>query len=87
MEAMRAGLPVVASDVAGNRELIKDGIAGLLFSPGNLESLAANLLKLLQDKELAKRMGEVGRELVESQYSVEAMVSKHTAYYESMLDK
>ncbi len=56
LEAMAAGLPVVATDVGGVPELIADGENGLLVKPGNSEQLAAKLLALLKDDALRERM-------------------------------
>ncbi len=61
-EAMAAGLPVVASDIAGYREVVRDGEEGILVPPGDAASLAAGAARVLDDAQLAKRLGEAGRE-------------------------
>jgi glycosyltransferase involved in cell wall biosynthesis len=61
IEAMLAGVPVVASDVGGLREVVQHGASGLRVPPGDPSALAAALDKLLNDPEQRKRMGEVGR--------------------------
>jgi phosphatidylinositol alpha-mannosyltransferase len=62
VEGMAAGLPVVASDIPGYREVVTDGVDGLLVPPRDPEALAAGLIRVLRDPELAKRLGEAGRE-------------------------
>jgi glycosyltransferase involved in cell wall biosynthesis len=57
LEAMAAGRPVVASGIPGIAELVEDGKTGLLFRSGDPRSLAAALLKLITNRELARRMG------------------------------
>ena len=62
VEAMAAGLPVVASDIPGYREVVTDGVEGLLVPPRDPEALAAGLVRVLRDPELAARLGEAGRD-------------------------
>jgi phosphatidyl-myo-inositol alpha-mannosyltransferase len=62
VEAMAAGLPVVATDIPGYREVVSDGVEGLLVPPRDPEALAAGLVRVLKEPELAKRLGEAGRE-------------------------
>jgi phosphatidylinositol alpha-mannosyltransferase len=60
VEAMAAGLPVVASDIPGYREVVRDEIEGLLLPPRDPEALAGAVGRLLDDADLAKRLGEAG---------------------------
>jgi phosphatidylinositol alpha-mannosyltransferase len=62
VEAMAAGLPVVATDIPGYREVVSDGVEGLLVPPRDPEGLAAGLVRVLREPELAKRLGGAGRE-------------------------
>jgi phosphatidylinositol alpha-mannosyltransferase len=62
VEAMAAGLPVVATDIPGYREVVSDGVEGLLVPPRDPEALAAGLVRVLTEPELARRLGEAGRE-------------------------
>ena len=62
IEAMAAGLPVVASDIPGYDEVITDGVDGLLVPPGDPDALAAAAGGVLDDAELAERLATAGRE-------------------------
>lgn len=62
VEAMAAGLPVVATDIPGYREVVSNGVEGLLVPPRDPEALAAGLVTALTEPGLAKRLGEAGRE-------------------------
>ena len=62
VEAMAAGLPVVASEVGGLPELIRPGVSGELFPPGDHQALAAHLVRLIRSPELRQRMGAAGQE-------------------------
>lgn len=61
VEAMAAGLPVVATDIPGYREVVRDGIEGLLVPPGDPGSLARAVREVLNDPALAARLGAAGR--------------------------
>ncbi|MBR5345637.1 MAG: glycosyltransferase [Clostridia bacterium] len=63
-EAMACGIPVLASDLGGNRELVKDGETGLLFPAGNAEALAEKLVILCKDEKLREQMGQAGCERI-----------------------
>jgi glycosyltransferase involved in cell wall biosynthesis len=72
IEAMAAGLPVVASDVGGLRELVRDGETGALVPPGDPAALADALRPLLADRELRRRLGTAGRERAKTLFDVSA---------------
>jgi glycosyltransferase involved in cell wall biosynthesis len=84
MEASAAGLPVVASNVAGVPELVEDGITGFLVEPNNINCLAEYLQKLMLDPNLRQRMGKAGREKMIREFSVEAMVARMVKIYEDV---
>ena len=81
LEAMRAGLPVVASDVGGVRETIDDGLTGFLIPHGNAEILRARLQTLIGDSALRRRMGKVGREKYERHFGNSSMIEKTMDIY------
>lgn len=76
VEAMAAGLPVIASKVGGIPEAVTDGETGLLVEPGNVQELSAALTKLLTNDELRSEMGRRAREVAEEKFSQEKMVEE-----------
>ncbi len=76
VEAMMAGLPVVATTVGGNAEAVVDAETGLLVPPDRPEALAAALRQLLDDPEQMRQMGEAGRERAEAHFTSESMVHR-----------
>ncbi len=81
IEAMGHRKPVVAFDVGGLGETLVSGHTGLLAAPEHIEIFAEQLLNLLRDDALQKRMGEAGRKRVEAEYTVEKMVERIEAVY------
>jgi glycosyltransferase involved in cell wall biosynthesis len=81
LEAMAAGLPVVASDVGGVRELVADGATGLLVPAGDPDALAAALQRLLADPALRRRLGAAGRERVAERFTLSALRTAHLELY------
>ncbi len=76
IEAMLAGLPVVATDVGGPREMVLDGRTGLLVPPARVAPLAAALRRLAADPELRRSMGAAGRDRATSRYAEAAVVDR-----------
>ena len=74
IEAMAAGVPCVASDCAGNRALVKEAGAGLLFDPRDPAELAAALERVLTDPTLASALGRRGQDLVARDYDLARLV-------------
>jgi colanic acid/amylovoran biosynthesis glycosyltransferase len=70
MEAMAAGIPVIASRLSGIPELVRDGATGLLVEPGDAEGLAAAVLRLVRDWEAARKLAAEGRALVEREFNL-----------------
>jgi len=85
LEAMAAGLPVVATRVGGIPEVVEHGVTGLLVPPRDPEALAQAIIALLQDRERAEAMGQAGRARVEKYFSVERMVQQTEALYEDLI--
>lgn len=83
LEAMAAGLPVVATRVGGNPEVVVDGETGLLVPPRDPDALAAAIRSLFDDSKLAARMGESGRTRVRERFSLDAMVRAYAAVYDA----
>ena len=76
LEAMAAGVPVVATSVYGATDVIEDGVTGLLVRPANSAALAKAVHRVLNDGHHASRMAEEARRVVKSKYSFESMVDK-----------
>jgi glycosyltransferase involved in cell wall biosynthesis len=88
LEAMACGLPVVATNVGGIPEVVKDGLSGFLVEPKNPTILAKKIEYLLNlDIESRKKMGAEGRKIVESKFSLEKMVNNYENLYQDFLNK
>ena len=81
IEYLAAGLPVVATDCGGNRELLEDGKSGILVPPCDPEAMAQALGWLLDNPEQAKRMGRLGRERVERVHNPEFVLDRFEELY------
>jgi glycosyltransferase involved in cell wall biosynthesis len=86
LEAMAAGLPVVATNVGGLPELIRHGETGFLVPPRNAFLLALHLEQLLVDPSMRVRMGSAARRRAGDHFSVEAMVEKISTVYADLLN-
>lgn len=84
LEAMARAKPVIATPVGGTPELVVDGETGLLVPPGDPEALATAIRRLLADPELARRLGETGRERVRERFSASAQAERILALYEEV---
>jgi glycosyltransferase involved in cell wall biosynthesis len=85
LEAMGAGVPVVATRVGGNPELVADAETGLLVPPRDAAALAEAVARLLENGDLARRFGSAGRRRALEQFSIEAMVDKTSRLYQGLL--
>ena len=74
LEAMAASLPIVATEVGGIPELVKDGENGLLVAPGDPAALALAIQRLADHPEESGRMGGRGRERMEEQFTLERKI-------------
>jgi glycosyltransferase involved in cell wall biosynthesis len=80
LEAMGCGLPVVASDVGGNNELVKDGWNGYLIRGDDSSKLASDLVQLIDDENLRSEMGQRSREMAK-QYNWEEIMRQYNELY------
>lgn len=87
LEAMASGLPVVATRVGGNPELISDGLNGTLVPPGDPETLAQTLLGYALDPALGQRRGDAGRRRVDDDFVIERMAAAYAAVYDELLGR
>lgn len=87
LEYMAARRPVVATDVGGIREAVRDGETGYLVPAGNDELMAARILSLLQEPRRARLFGERGRALIEREFTVQAQLKRIEELYELVLSR
>jgi len=85
LEAMASGLPVVASGISGIPLAVEDGASGLLVPERDGAALGAALLRLLKDRQAARRMGERGRRKAEAELTWDAIAARHREAYELAL--
>ncbi len=84
LEAMATGLPIVATRVGGNPELVESGENGILVHPKAPDTMAKGLDTLIADTEQRKRMGLASRRRVEQQFSIDVMVANYLAVYDGL---
>ena len=87
LEALACGLPVVASDVGGVPEIVRDGCTGLLVEPKNSETLAAAIRSLLNDPDRRRQMHANCRKVACEEYSLEIQAKRYAALYQEMLER
>jgi glycosyltransferase involved in cell wall biosynthesis len=86
VEAAAAGLPIVATDVPGCREVVRDGENGFLVPLRDARALAAALRRLLEDRALRERLGATSRERAEREFTLDAVCEAHVQLYRALLD-
>jgi sugar transferase (PEP-CTERM/EpsH1 system associated) len=87
LEAMACGLPVIATRVGGNPELVQEGVTGSLVPPADPSALAEAMARYLKNPELAPNQGRAGRALTESRFSMESMVASYMQVYDRVLER
>lgn len=85
LEAMAAGCPIVTTDVPGCRDLITHQRTGLLVSYGNVEQLAAAMMRLLRDRPMADRLARAASEEVRKHWSITATIDGYDSVYRDIL--
>jgi len=85
IEAMAAGLPVVASRVGGLPELVTEGVTGLLVEPRDTSALAAAINSLVNDREMRVQFGEKGKMFALDRFSIENMVEQTIRVYQNVI--
>jgi len=85
LEAMAAGLPIVAGETPGVCELLADGRHALLVPTGDPAALSAAVARLIDQPDLSRRLGTAARELAEADFSLAKMVDAHVALFESLI--
>jgi glycosyltransferase involved in cell wall biosynthesis len=87
LEAMASGLPVIATRVGGNAELVDDGATGTLVPSADREALARTMLQYVRDPTLARAHGGAGRVRTERLFSLDVMVEQYTSLYDRLLHR
>ena len=82
LEAMASGLPVIATSVGGNCELVDDTVSGYLVPADSADTMADKMIGLVTNKTLVEQMGNKGRERVEQKYSMHSMTKAYDALYQ-----
>jgi glycosyltransferase involved in cell wall biosynthesis len=85
LQAMATNLPVVATNVAGVKDIVKFNETGLLVNPESALSLAEGIVSILNDKDTAKMFAENGRKLVKENYSLEKMTESLEKVYTNLI--
>lgn len=85
LEAMRAGTPVVLTDVVGNRDTVIDGESGLVVPPDDPAALAAAVQRLLRDPDLRRRLATAARERLAARFDVRLMADRLTVLYRNLV--
>jgi spore coat protein SA len=88
LEAAAAGLPIIATRQGGIPEVVRDGFNGLLLrQPDDATELAEKIIGLLGDVSLRQRLGQQGRDWVESNFSWERIAGTLEAFYDEVMEK
>ena len=85
LEAMASGLPVVATRVGGNPELVQDGLTGTLVTSGDRAGIVQAMYTYYSDRDLARRHGLEARRVAEQRFRIDVMVAQYLELYETML--
>lgn len=85
LEAMASGLPVIATRVGANADLVQEGLSGRLVPRADSETLAREILAYLADPAMARRHGRAGRQTVERRFSIDRMVGEYEGLYRRLL--
>lgn len=87
LEAMAMRKPIIALDNGGAREVVENGRSGLLSAPKDIETLASNIIKLLEAPQLRREMGQYGRSRVESYYTPQRLARDIEQIYRKVMDQ
>ena len=87
LEAMASGLPVIASEVGGLREVVEDDRTGIIVKPANATAIASAILRLAESAALRTQMGAAARARVVENYSMEKMAARTLALYRECVRK
>ncbi|BAW80591.1 sugar transferase [Candidatus Nitrosoglobus terrae] len=86
LEAMATGLPVVATHVGGNPELVIDSVTGVLVPAADPQAISGALVNYVDNRELIRMHGHTARQRAEEKFGIKSMVARYTALYDSLLE-
>lgn len=87
LESMARGIPVVATRVGGNLELVRHEITGLLVPPGDPKAMAAGIVRLLAEPDLRSAFGEAARSVVEQEFRIDLVSQQYESLYRELVDR
>ncbi len=87
LEALATGLPVVATNVGGIPDSVHHQETGLLAASESDQEIAAAMLRLMDDEDLRRRLGENARRLIETEFTRDQLVSKTLAFYQEVIER
>jgi len=85
LESMAIGIPVIATDYAGNPELVNEGYNGMLFKDGDVKDLAGKILALKEDRDTRALIIKNGKETAFNEFSIDKTIKKYIAHFESLI--
>jgi len=86
LEAMASGLPVIATNVGGNPELVLEGKTGMLVSPKTPDELADKIIDFHEQPDLFHEYGKAAKKRIEKEFSLDAMVARYISVYDDMIN-
>ncbi|HQU42937.1 MAG: hypothetical protein B7Z73_02680 [Planctomycetia bacterium 21-64-5] len=86
LEAMAIGLPVVASDIPANQAIVEDHVSGRLVPPRDSDRLAATIVELIENRELADALAQEARRQASQRFSLDKLVDRHLELFQRLLD-
>ena len=87
MEAMRAGVPVIASDIPGNRDLVVDQKTGVIVPLCNPAARATATRTILHDRSMAEAMGQSSKHRIANEFTIETMIQSHQTLYQTLAER
>jgi glycosyltransferase involved in cell wall biosynthesis len=86
LEAMGAGLPIVAVNTRGNRDVLCDGSEGLLVAAGDVGAFCDGIVRLFEQSELASQLGAAARDRAMEEFSLAKMADDHVTWFEHLIE-
>jgi len=81
LEAMRSGLPIVATNVGGHPEIVQDGVSGFLVPSEDAKGMASAILEINKMQDLGKQMGDIGKDICHKKYDINRVVAEYEKLY------